>query len=562
MSIHRPKEKALPKGRSDPWAVTAAYEQPAAAYTPRPKVLLVREASGSDSFELQTLLRRRLRWIALAASMASALASLQKLLSFDFTGSQSVAALIWSWPDLRLSVLYTFAYGALTAFLYRNVLPTLFRLRLYELLIFTGGAVSCGVNNWYVLNTGGWLGQLIGLNHLNLLAGALSISWFFLIVAYGTLIPNTGRRCAAAVGSMTVLGLGLTARSLVSNSVAPPEFVRFLLQMGIWLALAAGIALIGSHRLETLRQAAYAARQLGQYRLKQRLGQGGMGEVYLAEHQLLRRPCAIKIIRPERAGNEEDLIRFEREVQATATLSHPNTVQIYDYGRADDGTFYYVMEFLPGLTLEQLVERHGPLPPARTIHFLRQVCDSLREAHAIGLIHRDVKPANIMVCQRGEVFDVAKLLDFGLAQRVGRRTSDVTQDGMLTGTPAYMSPEQVAGADELDARSDLYCVGALGFFLLTGQAPFAGRSLAGTLAAQRYETPTPLSQLRADVPRDLEAVLMRCLAKLPAERFADAGILLDALAACDVTAWSSEDARRWWQSESEPLAGLGGRRGT
>ena len=186
-----------------------------------------------------------------------------------------------------------------------------------------------------------------------------------------------------------------------------------------------------------------------------------MGEVYLAEHVLLRRPCALKLIRPERAGDPKNLRRFEREVQATATLTHPNTVQVYDYGHTDDGTFYYVMEYLPGLTLEELVKRHGPLPPARAIHFLRQVCGALEEAHAVGLIHRDIKPGNVIVCERGGVHDVAKLLDFGLVlSPVSEADGEkLTQDGAIAGTPAYMSPEQAGGQDDVDARSDIYSLG-------------------------------------------------------------------------------------------------------
>src|SRR5262249_9075166 len=187
-----------------------------------------------------------------------------------------------------------------------------------------------------------------------------------------------------------------------------------------------------------LRQEAFAARTLGQYRLKERLGAGGMGEVYLAEHALLKRPCAIKLIRLERAGDPRNLVRFEREVQATAALSHANTVEIYDYGHAADGTFYYVMEYLPGLDLERLGGGPGPLPPERAVPLLRQVCGALREAHAAGLIHRDLKPGNVLVCRRGGLADVAKLLDFGLVRAPGldQDGQKLTQEGALAGTPA------------------------------------------------------------------------------------------------------------------------------
>ena len=187
----------------------------------------------------------------------------------------------------------------------------------------------------------------------------------------------------------------------------------------ILLILAVGSA-FGAHTISRLRRQVTEARQLGQYRLRRRIGAGGMGEVYLAEHQLLKRPCALKLIRPDSVADPRALARFEREVRLTATLSHPNTVEIYDYGRTEDGTYYYVMEYLPGLSLEELVERHGPLPPGRVVYLLRQVCGALREAHAAGLIHRDIKPSNIFAARRGGMDDVAKLLDFGLVLPAGR----------------------------------------------------------------------------------------------------------------------------------------------
>jgi serine/threonine-protein kinase len=244
------------------------------------------------------------------------------------------------------------------------------------------------------------------------------------------------------------------------------------------------------------------------------------------------------------------LQRFEKEVHATATLTHPNSVQVIDYGRARDGTFYYVMEYLPGLTLHELVKRHGPLPPARIAHFLRQVCDALAEAHAIGLVHRDIKPTNVMVCQRGGVPDVAKLLDFGLVQTRFAHAVDhnLTQQGTVIGTPAFLSPEQAGGGDNVDARSDIYSVGALGYFMATGQAPFGDRSPIKLIAAHLYESPAPLTSHRSDVPPDLEAVILKCLLKNPADRFPDISSLAAALADCrKVKRWTIEDATTWWR---------------
>jgi eukaryotic-like serine/threonine-protein kinase len=503
----------------------------------RPKLLRLTSTSGRDTAELQTLLRQRLRLIATFAALAFGIGTIQKLLSFDwnaYTSVLEIARAVWRWPDLVMDCCNVVAFGIVAGVLWRKSLASLRVLRLYELVVFGLGLATFCENNWYVLNNHGWLAQLLRLQHLNILATWQSLPWFMIIVGYGTLIPNTGRRCALVVSFFALVALGLAAGSLAANSVSATETFRYLLHMGMWLMLAVAMAIVGSHRLEKLRREASAARRLGQYQLKERLGTGGMGEVYLAEHVLLRRPCAVKLIRPERAGDPQQLRRFEREVQTTATLSHPNTVQIFDYGHAEDGTFYYAMEYLPGLTLEQLVERQGPLPPARAIHFLRQLCGSLREAHAVGLIHRDIKPGNVMICERGGMHDVAKLLDFGLVRPVGggQDSEKLTQDGALQGTPAYMSPEQAGGQNDLDARSDIYSVGAVAYFLLTGQSPFAGRSCVKMLAAHLYESPAPLTALRPEVPPELEGVILMCLAKNPSDRFANAGSLESALAKC------------------------------
>jgi serine/threonine-protein kinase len=310
------------------------------------------------------------------------------------------------------------------------------------------------------------------------------------------------------------------------------------------------VAVFGSYRQQVLQQQAFEAQQLGQYRLRQRLGSGGMGEVFLAEHVLLRRPCAIKLIRADQTRDPDTLSRFEREVQAMATLTHPNTVEVYDYGRADDGTFYYVMEYLPGLNLEQLVERYGPLPPGRAIHFLRQVCRALREAHGVGLLHRDIKPSNIIACERGGEYDVAKLLDFGLVQEtgLGAPASRITLHGTVLGSPPYLSPEQAAGRADLDARADIYSLGGVGYFLLTGQPPFPRETAMEMMLAHAYEPVVPPGELRPGVPGDLQAVLLRCLNKKPDARFASVVALDNALAGCSAAGlWTEELAARWWQ---------------
>jgi eukaryotic-like serine/threonine-protein kinase len=359
--------------------------------------------------------------------------------------------------------------------------------------------------------------------------------WCIVLTSYGAMIPNTWGRCAVVVGTLAVSPLLLFA--LYGFWLKPLDHqmvMSTLIRLTTYNAISSSIAIFASSRIEMSRRQAAAARKLGQYVLKERLGAGGMGEVYRAEHVLLRRPCALKLIRPDRAGDPNTLRRFEREVQVTATLTHPNTIQIFDFGHAEDGTFYYVMEYLPGLTLEELVNREGMLSPARVIHFLRQLCGALKEAHGRGLIHRDIKPGNVMVCERGSIADVAKLLDFGLVLPIVSETDGekLTQDGSVIGTPAYLSPEQAGGQEALDARSDIYSVGALAYFLLTRQPPFANRSGVKMLAAHLYEEPEPLSRRRPDVPADLQGIILRCLAKEPSARFPDAASLDAALSLC------------------------------
>jgi serine/threonine-protein kinase len=297
------------------------------------------------------------------------------------------------------------------------------------------------------------------------------------------------------------------------------------------------------------------ARQIGQYHLLHRIGAGGMGEVFLAEHQLLKRPCAVKLIRADSSDDPKALERFEREVRLTAQLTHWNTVEIFDYGRAEDGTYYYVMEYLPGLSLGQLVARYGPMPPERVVYLLRQVCQALREAHAAGLIHRDIKPTNIIAAQRGGVDDMAKLLDFGLArpimQNFGRQ---LTAKGQVLGTPLFMAPEQARGvSQDVDARSDIYSMGAVAYYLLTARPPVEIEDGLEVMIAHARDPVVPPSEIRAGIPDDLERVVLRCLAKNPADRFQDAESLEQALAECACAdRWNAKLAAQWWRQVGQP----------
>jgi serine/threonine-protein kinase len=380
--------------------------------------------------------------------------------------------------------------------------------------------------------------------------------WLLLIFTYAMFIPNTWRRAAVVIGGMALAPVCLLAGMVLARpDVAHDLTFIGVIQQALVLLIAAVAAVFGTHLINSLRVEVFEAKQLGQYRLIEPIGSGGMGEVYLAEHRMLKRPCAIKLIHPDRAGDPHVLARFEREVRMTARLSHWNTVEIFDYGRTDDGTFFYVMEFLPGLSLEDVLSRHGPLPAERVVHLLRQACQGLREAHDIGLIHRDIKPGNLFAAQRGGLYDVVKVLDFGLVKPLHENQSTrLSREGGISGTPLFMSPEQARGLDGLDARSDIYSLGAVAYALLTGRPPFDGNAMDVMIAHARDEVVWP-SKHEADVPADLERVVLRCLAKSPDDRFQDVTSLEQALAACTCAdGWSQWHAARWWQ-ENEQTAG-------
>jgi hypothetical protein len=524
---------------------------PSGAPTPhRPtvqfRVALISGAAPQPTSELESQLRKRLRFIAF---VVVAYCAIEIAIGLPFAFQRLLAAPLAAFSRPPYGILFLIACweGVLAARLSPQRSVALARLRALEWLVVGPVVIySAWSDTIYLTDDLAELKKFTGTFAL-----AVSTPWTLMVVCYGVVIPNTWYRCAVAVGIIALIGFLPDVFVLLGHGVPNSIAARYLITRAVWLGVAGAIVVYGAYRIELLRSEALNAWKLGQYLLKERLGAGGMGEVYLAEHMLLRRPCAIKLVRPERVGAPDNLLRFEREVRTTATLTHPNTVQIFDYGHAEDGTFYYVMEYLPGLTLDQLVKRHGPLPAARAVHFLRQLCGALREAHAVGLIHRDIKPSNVMVCERGGLHDVAKLLDFGLvlAQGISQEGERLTQEGTIAGTPAYMSPEQAAGRADLDAGSDIYSVGCLAYFLLTGQPPFAGRSAVRMLAAHLYEPPTPLLSQRPDVTEELQTIVLRCLAKTTAERFASARHLESALAGCPTAdSWTEEQAACWWHA--------------
>jgi serine/threonine-protein kinase len=320
----------------------------------------------------------------------------------------------------------------------------------------------------------------------------------------------------------------------------------------LWAAVSVTVSTAATAVIYGLRRKVTEARRLGQYTLEEKLGEGAMGEVYRARHALLRRPTAVKLVKPDAASNEV-LRRFEREVQLTASLTHPNTIAIYDYGRTPDEVFYYAMEYLDGLDLQTLINETGPLPPARVIHVVRQIAASLSEAHEMGLIHRDVKPANVILCRRGGVDDTVKVVDFGLVKDVSSDPLDRTLEAGITGTPLYLSPESIRSPGEVDGRSDLYALGVLGYQLLTGRPPFDATNI-GQIVAHHLQSvpPRPSERLGRALPRDLEDVLLACLEKSPADRPHDARAVIARLDACaDAHLWTNTDAAEWWRAHRE-----------
>jgi tRNA A-37 threonylcarbamoyl transferase component Bud32 len=380
-------------------------------------------------------------------------------------------------------------------------------------------------------------------------------NWLLLIVFHAVLVPSTLGRGLGVTLALAILPLGIDTVVAATHTPAQESLVPLFAVAITMLLAGSGLAVFGTAKTAELQRqvqsAREAVREMGQYRLQRKLGSGGMGEVYLAEHRLLKRQCALKRIHARYLNNPEQVKRFQREVRATSQLRHPNTVEIYDYGISADGTFYYVMEYLPGLSLEELVGQFGPLPSTRVIHLMRQVCGALREAHGCGLVHRDIKPSNIVVFPAGSPHDQVKLVDFGLVHSLAevdqQPDAKITRDGLIVGTPEYMSPEQASGGI-LDGRSDLFSLGSVAFYLLTGREAFHRENPMKTLLAVVSDNPAPISEFNQAVPADLTAVLAKVLQKDPEQRFQTAADLEHALAECrSVGEWTEQLSNDWWQ---------------
>jgi serine/threonine-protein kinase len=381
-----------------------------------------------------------------------------------------------------------------------------------------------------------------------------------MVAIRAALIPSSPRRTivvTSVIGIPIIVGPsvlvpdaggGLAWRAL--DSGAYPWLPGTIAMMWMFAVITCTVI---SWVIYTLRVEVREARRFGQYVLERKLGEGGMGEVYRARHGMMRRPSAIKLLRADRAG-ELDLHRFEREVQLTARLTHPNTITIFDYGRTQDHVFYYAMELLDGATLQQIVAVSGAQTAGRAVRILTMACGALAEAHGIGLIHRDIKPANIMLCTQGGEHDVVKVLDFGLVKELQmNREVQLTGASTITGTPQYMAPESILAPDSVDARTDIYALGTVAYYLLAGVDVFEGDSLVEVCSKHLHQAPKPLSALGLAIPADLEAIVLACLDKDPGRRPQSAAELRQKLEACQVEAWDSARARSWWHEYQPAL---------
>ena len=375
-----------------------------------------------------------------------------------------------------------------------------------------------------------------------------------LMICCGVFVPRAPAATARVVVTMAaalILCHGFVLHHADTANLDMDDVANHQIVMtnALFLIMGVGIATLAAWALQGRAAGHDGADRVGPYRLLGKLADGGMGEVFLAEHELLERPCAVKFVRSDDPVAAD---RFDREVRAAAMLSHPNTVAIFDSGRTDDGIPYCAMEYLPGLCVADLVHESGPMPAARAVYLGRQVCGALAEAHRLGLVHRDLSPSNVFVSVLGGRCDVAKVLDFGVVGgQAAAAGHDPSADGVVAGTPEYVAPEQAVAGRVVDGRADIYGLGALLYFMVTGSPPFQRDTPADVLRAHLSEPVTPPRDRVAGIPADLEAVILRCLAKRPEDRFVDARAVADALRACScATEWDEARAEAWWQEKA------------
>ena len=400
------------------------------------------------------------------------------------------------------------------------------------------------VDSFFAFGTGSSFGLAAYLSR-ELIVGPYSCLLYasFMVLLRAIVVPSSGSRTTFN-GALTFVPV-IAASVAIALGEAHTELPgpAYIAASVVVTAVVGALATIGSQVIYGLRRQVNEVLQLGQYTLDRKIGEGGMGAVYRAHHALLRRPTAVKLLLPDRVG--ANLARFEKEVQHTSQLTHPNTIAIFDYGRSPDGIFYYAMEYLDGVDLSRLARAYGPQPAARVVHILAQVCGALTEAHAVGLTHRDIKPANVILCERGGLPDVAKVVDFGLVKEMSPDSGISTQ--VVLGTPGYVAPEALTDPASVGPAADIYALGAVGYLLLTGKPVFAGTTALQICVQHVKDAPVPPSQVGAiHVPSELEAVIMACLAKQPAARPTAAKLAELLLALPSAGDWSVDAARAWW----------------
>lgn len=381
-----------------------------------------------------------------------------------------------------------------------------------------------------------------------------------LMICYGVFVPRAPAATARVVVTMAaamILCHGFVLHHADTANIDMDDVANHQIVMvnALFLIMGVALATLAAWVLRGRAADHDGADRVGPYRLLRKLDEGGAGEVYLAEHDSLKRLCALKLVR---TSDRDAVARFDREVQAAAMLVHPNTVAIFDSGHTEEGLPYCVMEYLPGLSVADLVHESGPIPAPRAVFLGRQVCGALAEAHRLGLIHRDLSPSNVFVSVLGGRCDVAKVLDFGaVGGHAAAAEHDPAADGGIAGTPEYVAPEQAVAGRSIDARADIYGLGALLYFLVTGEPPFVRATPADVLRAHVSEPVKPPRERRADIPADVEAVILRCLAKRPEDRYADARAVADALGACASAAeWDDARAEGWWLEKATVAAGV------
>ncbi len=426
------------------------------------------------------------------------------------------------------------------------------QLRVVEALVFVAVTLYLAARTYAVgvadLNAGSasWTGTLLGFG--------------LLMIAYGIFVPNPLVR---AIAGIALIGAAPLVSAFLLRANNPELQAAFdatatgrLFETGLLLGTSAVVAIFAAFLTFSLFTFAFDQRKRSFYDLEELIGSGGMGEVWRARHRTLARPTAIKLIREDRVeGLDGDdarrvLLRFEREAKATAALRSPHTIDVYDFGVTEDGHFFYAMEYLEGFDLEELVDQFGPVPAERAVHFLLQACDSLSDAHGQGLTHRDIKPANLFLSRLGPGRDYIKLLDFGLVQheKPVEQSEKLTLEGTTTGTPAYMAPEMVVQRNGVDSRSDIYALGCVGYWLITGKQVFEADTGVALIVEHVKTEPTPPSaRTELPIPPELEAIIMKCLAKDPADRFQSAREMAAALSEVALERrWDTKRAEEWW----------------